>query len=425
MNDEWKKKLRNKMDGYETDAPEGLLDDVMSAMAHEHKDNKQGKRRATIIIIGLLSAAALAMLFINIIPQNLNNNKNQSYISKSANTNGKEHMNVTHLHATNNTYNTMAYNASNIHTQEKPLYTSHPKETRQRNHWKQVHSEKNTHNNICHGKLETKESIHDDEPQTYLSNNQTQSKNDTLKKDLSHFDEKKLLLAKSTNEEKRQQISIGATVSGNILSSTNNSSNNIMLADAAPYEEPTILTEKAVNTMGLNEIKTSVHHYQPMRFGITLTYPLNNKWSIESGIVYSHHYSVITKSIAFQSEDIDQYLNYLGIPLNIRYNIWQINKCMIYMSCGGTVEKMIYGKQTSNYDDNTSSQSKRVRIRPLQWSTNLRCGIEYKINKLIGAYFEPGVGYYLNNGSSVQTIYKDHPWNAELKFGLRFFIKEK
>ena len=37
-------------------------------------------------------------------------------------------------------------------------------------------------------------------------------------------------------------------------------------------------------------------------------------------------------------------------------------------------------------------------------------------------YFEPGVGYYFNDGSSISTLYKDHPLNYNLSIGLRISL---
>jgi len=40
--------------------------------------------------------------------------------------------------------------------------------------------------------------------------------------------------------------------------------------------------------------------------------------------------------------------------------------------------------------------------------------------KHLGLYAEPGIAYYFDDGSQIETIRKEHPFNFNLQFGLRF-----
>ena len=44
----------------------------------------------------------------------------------------------------------------------------------------------------------------------------------------------------------------------------------------------------------------------------------------------------------------------------------------------------------------------------------------YRFNDLVGIYLEPGVSYYFDNGSFVETVYRERPLNFSLGIGLRF-----
>ena len=55
----------------------------------------------------------------------------------------------------------------------------------------------------------------------------------------------------------------------------------------------------------------------------------------------------------------------------------------------------------------------------MQCSLNAAAGLQFNILPNLGVYAEPGVGYYFNNGSKVETIYKEKPFNFNLKAGLR------
>ena len=57
---------------------------------------------------------------------------------------------------------------------------------------------------------------------------------------------------------------------------------------------------------------------------------------------------------------------------------------------------------------------------PLQWSVGASLGIGYRFNGLVGIYLEPGVSYYFDNGSFVETVYRERPLNFSLGIGLRF-----
>ena len=167
-------------------------------------------------------------------------------------------------------------------------------------------------------------------------------------------------------------------------------------------------------------------HHQPVRFGITLSYRLNNRWSIESGLVYSRLSSdyltteedVARGTIKYTSK-IEQRLNYLGIPLKVNFYLWENRHFAAYLSAGGMVEKMVDGC----VKDATSKVGESVSIGPLQFSVNGAVGAEYKLIDLLSIYAEPGVGYYFDNGSTIPTFYQDKPFSFNLNLGLRFNLK--
>ena len=148
----------------------------------------------------------------------------------------------------------------------------------------------------------------------------------------------------------------------------------------------------------------SIHHHQPIRFGLSLRYRLDDRWSIESGLSYTRLSSDITTTVNDVTTVTEQRLNYIGLPLNISYELWGSRRFDLYVSAGGTIEKCLDAS-------------------PWQFSLNGAAGAEYKLSNSISLYAEPGLGYYFNDGSSTPTIYKDHPLNFNLNFGLRFNLK--
>ena len=170
------------------------------------------------------------------------------------------------------------------------------------------------------------------------------------------------------------------------------------------------------------QVYTDVKHHQPITFGITLRYNFNERWSVASGLTYTQLSSDLRSGSGNYYYDDRQTLHYIGIPLNIAYTFWQNPKISTYVSSGGLVEKNVTGRLSSNYYlDNQLEISTREKIssKELQWSVNTAIGLEYQISNTIGLYAEPGIAWYFKNSSELETIYKDNPLNFNLRLGLR------
>lgn len=60
-------------------------------------------------------------------------------------------------------------------------------------------------------------------------------------------------------------------------------------------------------------------------------------------------------------------------------------------------------------DEQFSGGEENVKVKPLQWSLSAAAGAQFKITEKLGIYAEPGVVYYFDDGSNVNTIRKEHP----------------
>ena len=89
------------------------------------------------------------------------------------------------------------------------------------------------------------------------------------------------------------------------------------------------------------------------------------------------------------------------------------------------MEKCVDGKTRTDYfidGKKVSSENGRIMVEPLQWSVGAYVGAQYSFNRLVGLYVEPGAAYYFRNGSPVNCIYSDRPFNFSLRRGLRFSL---
>lgn len=151
----------------------------------------------------------------------------------------------------------------------------------------------------------------------------------------------------------------------------------------------------------------SIDHKQPISAGFSIRKNLPKGFSLETGLVYTFLASDILYEGAVQ--ETRQKLHYMGIPLRANWNFIDKDKFTFYVSAGGTVEKCIYGKMGSE----------DLSVDPVQLSVLAAIGAQYNIGKHFGIYLEPGISYFFDNGSDIQTIRTDNPCNFTLQAGLR------
>jgi len=154
-------------------------------------------------------------------------------------------------------------------------------------------------------------------------------------------------------------------------------------------------------------------HHLPIRFGLSVQYQLNNHLALHSGISYTYLYSKFSIPL-YQNLSYNQKLHYLGIPLGVTWQLWSANRFRFYLSGGTMVEKCVRA------DVDGSSISKK----PWQWSVEAAAGAEYGFTRQFGFYLEPSLGYYFNDGTSLEHYYKEHPLAPSIEFGLRLHLNE-
>lgn len=152
---------------------------------------------------------------------------------------------------------------------------------------------------------------------------------------------------------------------------------------------------------------TSIKHKQPLSFGLSLRKGLTKGLSLETGLTYTYLASDVV--LGNNTVETEQKLHYLGIPLRANWNFLDNNLFTIYISAGGMIEKCIYGKLGNE----------NQTVKPLQLSVMGAVGAQYNASKRIGIYLEPGISYYFDDGSSVQTIRKERPCTFTLQAGIR------
>lgn len=171
------------------------------------------------------------------------------------------------------------------------------------------------------------------------------------------------------------------------------------------------------------EQKTEYDHHLPIRIGLNVAYALTDRLSISSGLTYTRLSSDI-KDASRESKYIgEQRLHYVGIPVNVSYKVASFRWLGLYGTAGVLAEKCVSGTTDEGYVENNTmkyTNTQDISSKPLQMSVNAGVGIQFDFIDNVGIYAEPGLSYYFDDGSALQTIYKEKPLNFNLNVGVRF-----
>lgn len=176
------------------------------------------------------------------------------------------------------------------------------------------------------------------------------------------------------------------------------------------------------------ETKTEYEHHLPIRIGLSVAYALTDRLSISSGLTYTRLSSDI-KDASRESKYIgEQRLHYVGIPVNVSYKVASSRWISLYGTAGVLAEKCVSGTTDEGYVENNTmkyTNTHDISSKPLQMSVNAGVGIQFDFIDNVGIYAEPGLSYYFDDGSALQTIYKEKPLNFNLNVGVRFKLEKR
>ena len=168
----------------------------------------------------------------------------------------------------------------------------------------------------------------------------------------------------------------------------------------------------------------------PVSAGIGFRYDFTPRWGIGTGIQYSNlsrsfmgNYfevsdGVVTKSL--YDTDISNQLHYVGIPLNLFFNIVNDGNWNVHVRMDGLAEKLVDNHFVIH--DTGGDIHYRQKVKPLQLSAGMGVGVEFKFTPYLGIYFDPTLRYYFDCGQprSLRTI---QPLRLDFEVGLRFSPK--
>lgn len=131
--------------------------------------------------------------------------------------------------------------------------------------------------------------------------------------------------------------------------------------------------------------------------------------SIESGVSYSY----LRSQLLFQGhvKTDEQRVQYVGIPLRIRYSFGSNSAFSTYISAGGKLEWAADARVAGN----------KVSEKGVQVSLAANAGVQWKASDHIYMYAQPEISYYMTE-SRLKTIRTDNPLSVGLSIGLGFSL---
>lgn len=227
----------------------------------------------------------------------------------------------------------------------------------------------------------------------------------------------------STDAPSRWSVSTGAMGGLGASGTTTAYSDYLVLScpGGADTKDSPMLDMSSVNRDV--ETKTEYEHHLPIRIGLSVAYALTDRLSISSGLTYTRLSSDI-KDASRESKYIgEQRLHYVGIPVNVSYKVASSRWISLYGTAGVLAEKCVSGTTDEGYVENNTmkyTNTHDISSKPLQMSVNAGVGIQFDFIDNVGIYAEPGLSYYFDDGSALQTIYKEKPLNFNLNVGVKF-----
>lgn len=193
------------------------------------------------------------------------------------------------------------------------------------------------------------------------------------------------------------------------------------VTNSSTLRSESLMLMNAVNFNNLDLPKTEIHHKTPVSFGISVSRYLTNRFSLQTGLNYAFLSSEWETNGSYRAKT-KQKLHFIGIPLSVSYKIAEWNRFNVYAAAGGMTEINVSGKRKTQFfyhEKEMDHSREHIRMKEWLWSVNARTGVSYPLIRFVSAFVEVGASYYFDNGSDIETIHSEKPFNVSLQLGFR------
>ncbi len=237
-------------------------------------------------------------------------------------------------------------------------------------------------------------------------------------------EEKPSVTKKSAQEEpvsdySKEEFTISKKKPENRLYLAMNASGTNFSSTDSPYESSQYMND--YNSIGNeNPVYNSADqityhdetHHRPITFGLQVGIPVAEDWSLVTGLTYTYLHSEFTDGTRMgYTLSTDQNLHFIGVPVQMNYQLYNNRYCNIYLGAGGRADFGVSGK--------TNHESKLSHL-PVNYSLKAAAGVQVNLFKSLNIYAEPTIQYNLPGSTRYKTYYTEHKTMLDLQFGIRF-----
>ena len=213
------------------------------------------------------------------------------------------------------------------------------------------------------------------------------------------------------------------SILGNIQSNTRPGGSTNKVRRSPVRSDKTTPTKTGITREGID------YFGLPVSAGVGFRYDFNRRWGIGTGIVYTNlnrsfqgdYCEVANGSPAKQlyDTDITNQLHYLGVPVNVFFNIVNTGNWNVHARIDGMGEKLLDNHFLIH--DIEGDIHLHEKTAGLQFSTGVGVGIEFRFSPYVGIYFDPTLRYYFD-GHQPRSLRTIQPLRMDFEAGLRFSL---
>lgn len=162
----------------------------------------------------------------------------------------------------------------------------------------------------------------------------------------------------------------------------------------------------------------------PFSLGVGVKFNITPRWALGTGIRYTNLNRTFVgdyvSSEGFQvaQTDIDNHQHWLGIPLNLYYDVVNRGRWRVHTYVGGSAEWLV-DNDFLIHNSPKDIHYHQHGILP-QWSASGGLGVEFKLTPLVGLYLDPSFRYYFDTGRQPRSLRTIQPLRFDIEAGLRF-----
>ena len=219
----------------------------------------------------------------------------------------------------------------------------------------------------------------------------------------------------TTQRKSSDPVVIGLFASNDAFSFTNSTPvlNYAMTNGSYFYDE----TGQQKTTRLPDYLEKTKHHH-PISIGAQVKFGLSKNLAVSTGLAYTYLKSDFIYKMGSTTLERNQVLQYLGVPVNVIYSLWNRYGLSVYTTAGAQADFCVKATFESE------GTKKDIEKDDAQFSAMFGVGLQYDFTPSLGVYVEPSLRYYFDNGSDLENAYKDKPTNIGFQFGLRYNISK-